>query len=270
MSHARLLFVDDEPSIRLTLPAILKNEGFLVTTAASVAEAIDCINKEKFDVLISDLNIGQPGDGFTVVSVMRRVQPEAVTFILTGYPDFESALRAIRNQVDDYLTKPADVASLVAALKQKLANRTPLRHLPTRRAPELLLDKLDEILNRWLVAVAEIPRLRNLSPKDQLNNVPDMLTGICSQVIHGSDVLTPEAQAIAVQHGLARFEAGLRTDLIVLETRLLQRVIAHVLQENLLVIDLSTLISDVMKIADLIAMSAEESIRSFNERLLAA
>lgn len=270
MSHARLLFVDDEPSIRLTLPAILKNEGFSVTIAASVAEAVDFINKEKFDVLVSDLNIGQPGDGFTVVSVMRRVQPEAVTFILTGYPDFESALQAIRNQVDDYLTKPADVLSLVAALKQKLANRKSSRPLQTHRAPELLLDKLDEILNRWLIAVAEVPSFRNLAAKDQLDSFPELLAGICNQVMHGKDVLAPATRAIAAQHGLARFESGLRTELIVLETRLLQREIARVLQENLLVIDLSTLIQDVMNIADLVAISAEESIRSFNEQSLAA
>lgn len=98
MPKTRLLFVDDEPNIRLTLPAVLEREGFAVTTAASVPEAVDLINREKFDILISDLNIGQPSDGFTVVSVMRRVQPEAFTFILTGYPDFESALQAIRNQ----------------------------------------------------------------------------------------------------------------------------------------------------------------------------
>jgi len=62
MRGRKLLFVDDEPAIRLTLPAILKQEGFDVTAASTVPEALDCINKEKFDVLLSDLNIGQPGD----------------------------------------------------------------------------------------------------------------------------------------------------------------------------------------------------------------
>ena len=51
------------------------------------------MNHATFDVLLSDLNIGQPGDGFTVVSAMRRVQPKAATFILTGYPDFDTACR---------------------------------------------------------------------------------------------------------------------------------------------------------------------------------
>src|SRR5437667_421889 len=66
-----ILFVDDEDSIRLTLPPLLQSYGFEVTSAATVAEALDLITRHKFDVLISDLNIGHPGDGFTVVSAMR-------------------------------------------------------------------------------------------------------------------------------------------------------------------------------------------------------
>src|SRR4051794_22509141 len=116
----RLLFVDDEGTIRQTLSAILTSKGFEVVTAPSVSEALELVNTQHFDVLLSDLNIGEPGDGFTVVSAMRRVQPHACTFILTGYPDFESALRAIRSQVDDYFAKPADVDALVDRIQRSL------------------------------------------------------------------------------------------------------------------------------------------------------
>ena len=133
MKRNRLLFVDDEPNIRLTLPTILKQEGFEVTTAATVPEALDHIVKRTFDVLLADLNIGQPGDGFTVVSAMRRTQPEALTLILTGYPDFDTALQALRDQVDDYLTKPADIKYLVSSVKQKLKQPLRKRPLQTKR-----------------------------------------------------------------------------------------------------------------------------------------
>jgi DNA-binding NtrC family response regulator len=86
MSSLRMLFVDDEPSIRLTLPEILRLHGHDVEVASTVAEALTAISLHKFDVLISDLNIGNAGDGFTVVSAMRRTQPQCVTLILTGYP----------------------------------------------------------------------------------------------------------------------------------------------------------------------------------------
>src|ERR1700752_1514643 len=99
---ARVLFVDDEPGIRATLPAILTQHGFDLRVAATVREAITEINSNEFDILIADLNIGEPGDGFTVVSAMRRCQPNCVNFILTGYPAFESALRGIQAHAVDY------------------------------------------------------------------------------------------------------------------------------------------------------------------------
>src|SRR5690349_1676429 len=65
-----VLFVDDEPAIRATLPVILRRYGYKVTVAATVAEALEAIRKQRFDILISDLNIGHRGDGYTVVQAM--------------------------------------------------------------------------------------------------------------------------------------------------------------------------------------------------------
>jgi DNA-binding NtrC family response regulator len=84
----RLLLVDDEASIRATLPLILQQRGFHVNVAASVPEAIQKIQNHNFDAVLSDLNIGQPGDGFTVVRALRKVNPRCVAIILTGYPRF--------------------------------------------------------------------------------------------------------------------------------------------------------------------------------------
>lgn|SRR5579864_295838 len=118
----RVLFVDDEPSIRLTLPPVLEDHGFEVRSAGSVAEALAEINSQQFDALLSDLNIGEEGDGFRVVSAMRSAQPDCITVILTGYPSFDTALEGIRHQVDDYLVKPADVEALVRTLREKFEN----------------------------------------------------------------------------------------------------------------------------------------------------
>jgi len=82
----RVLFVDDEAGIRMTLAPILESHNFEVTTSASVPDALEKINHQAFDVLLSDLNIGQPGDGFTVVSAMRRVQPRPARLSSPGIP----------------------------------------------------------------------------------------------------------------------------------------------------------------------------------------
>ncbi len=119
----RILFVDDEPNIRLTLPPVLEEHGFEVKAAATVAEAIAQIKTSRFDVLISDLNVGENGDGFRVVGAMREKQPGCITVILTGYPAFETAVDAIRHKVDDYVVKPVDVEVLVKSLRDRLAKK---------------------------------------------------------------------------------------------------------------------------------------------------
>ena len=63
----------------------------------------------------------QFGDGFIVVRAMRKAQPKCVTIILTGYPAFDSAVQAIRDDVDDYFVKPANIDAQVRAIEWKLA-----------------------------------------------------------------------------------------------------------------------------------------------------
>jgi DNA-binding NtrC family response regulator len=125
MTPIRILFVDDEPNLVVTMPLILRQHGYEVTAVSTVNEVLTEITTSRFDALISDLNIGQPGDGFVVVSAMHRTQPKCITLILTGYPGFDTALQAVRSQVDDYLIKPADVPTLVSLIEKKLQRRTP-------------------------------------------------------------------------------------------------------------------------------------------------
>ena len=120
-----MLFVDDEPSIRLTLPPILEEQGFQVRVADSIASALQEVWSQKFDVLLSDLNINEPRDGFLIVKAARAANPSCVAILLTGYPDFESAVEAIDSDVDAYLVKPADVEMLLQTIQKKLAAKIP-------------------------------------------------------------------------------------------------------------------------------------------------
>jgi two-component system response regulator HydG len=160
MPPTRILFVDDEPNIRLTLPAVLQRHGFEVQVGSTVAEALNLINSANFDVLISDLNIGQPGDGFTVVSAMRRTQPFCVNLILTGYPAFETALRAIQSHVDGYLVKPANVETLVQTIERGILERSePGPHLGRKRVGTVLRENLRFILERVLDMMRSDPEI---------------------------------------------------------------------------------------------------------------
>ena len=122
--HKRILFVDDEPAIRATLAVILRRYGFIVTVAATVAEALHKIKTEQFDLLLSDLNIEGARDGYTLIRAMRQANPVCVNIILTGYPDEKSVAEGLDLGIDDYIAKPANADALVALLAEKLAGRS--------------------------------------------------------------------------------------------------------------------------------------------------
>ncbi len=261
----RVLFVDDEQTIRLTLPMILQNAGFDVSVAASVPEALELMNHLSFDVLLTDLNIGQPADGFTLVSAMRRVQPKAATFILTGYPDFQTALEAIRKQVDDYFTKPADIPNLVSALREKARHPRMLRQTPAKSVSQVVLENVDEIALRWLKEVEGDEKLAavDLDDESRINSLPHLLCDLAK--VLGSDAaqISSESLSSAATHGVRRAKQRYTIALMVCETRILNRVIAGLLHENLLTIDLSTVFSQALKIGEYLQVLLEESIRAF-------
>jgi len=138
----RLLFVDDEPAIRVTLSAILRRYGFFVTVAATVAEALEQIRTSEFDLLLCDLNIEREGDGYEVIRAIREVNPRCVTIVLTGHPALESAVEGIHLGIDDYILKPAQADALVALLAEKLAARQPKRRV-------LAVSYDEQVLRSW-------------------------------------------------------------------------------------------------------------------------
>jgi CheY-like chemotaxis protein len=85
-SPRRILFVDDEASIRLTLPRILVKHGFEITSLASLDDALAEIKTQQYDVLLSDLHLPEIDGGLKLIEEMRKVQPHCINFILTGQP----------------------------------------------------------------------------------------------------------------------------------------------------------------------------------------
>lgn len=261
----RLLFVDDEPNIRLTMPQILKMRGYDVTVAATVPEALAEIGKNKFDVLLSDLNIGHPADGFTVVSAMRRTQPDCVNLILTGYPAFETALEAIRNHVDDYLTKPADVDYIFNVIETKLKNPQPRRPVATRNLTSILRDNRDGILSHCLREMKSYPGLAQLQLTDdeRANNYGQLLRLLVDNLALGFKEPNPAMLEAAAKHGKMRKQHGYTAAMIVDDVRCLCAAINHTIQENLLALDTSELLPDLNRIQDMLQLQLKESISAY-------
>lgn len=263
-ARIRLLFVDDEVGIRTTLPRILERFGFEVTAAGSVKEALQQISMRPFDILLTDLNIGQPGDGFTVVSAMRRTQPDVATVILTGYPAFETALAAIRSQVDDYVVKPAHPEQLVRLLKEKLHQRH-LQPLQTRRIAMVVKEGKAQIIERWLKEVEADPLFaaHPMTREERIDDLPAVLDEVSRLSLAAEKTVLDSAVQSAARHGALRRQRNYSVDLLVREVRFLTRTIALFVQENLLGIEISYLVPDLIAITDTAEYLLEMSVQSF-------
>ena len=261
----RVLCVDDDPAIRLTMPLIFRAHGYDATSVGTVAEALAEIAAHPFDVLISDLNIGQQGDGFTVVSAMRRTHPECINFIVTGYPAIEDALRAISSQVDEVLIKPTNAMNMVAAVEQRLRERTPTGAIQTKRISNLLSDKEDEICRRIILEMKADPELAvlPLSDEERLDHTRLTLAELVQELNSWSQQAT--ALPAAAKTGKERHLQQYPIALLAVNARLLQGVIYEIIHENLLSINLSYLMHDLKRLNEILSLQSEEIVRKFLE-----
>jgi ActR/RegA family two-component response regulator len=262
-----ILFVDDDPSIRQTLPVILTAAGFDVTVSADVPQALSEITQRPFDILLTDLNLGELGDGFMLVSAMRRVQPRAATIIITGYPGFESALKAIQTQVDDYIVKPADPKSLLKKLRS-IGEGRPLRQQPPLvRVFDVLRERKDLVLRQWLSDVESDPDvgLIPMSAPDRLAYLPRILDAII-ELGDGTrrEIRSGDLQW-ATMHGQKRRDQGYFATLLADEIRVVEKIVLQLVEQELLRIDLSLLFTDLQKINELFRLQQRETIRAFLE-----
>lgn len=262
-----VLFVDDETSIRLTLAAILRQSGFEVTVAATVAEALREINTQYFDVLISDLNIGEAGDGFIVVRAMRRAQPDCLNLILTGYPAFETALQAIRDQVDDYLVKPANIEKLVASLHAKLENPRDESTAELLTVAKLLREHIADLQRLVLAAAKSCSRLATLPLSDEQR--VDYVPGVVTEIVYQLEAERPSESTRALliagaQHGATRRTQGYSQQMLVDDIQLLDSSIHEMLQGALLKMNVSNLIPNLAAVNAALTCYLQGSLEGFN------
>lgn len=116
---ARILLVDDEPSILTTLTVILQKNGFQVMSAASAQEAKEKLAREKFDLVITDLKMETEGAGFDVLKAALEQPYRPATLLLTAYPLPQQEWSA--HGADGLLEKPTDMSSLLQTISQLLA-----------------------------------------------------------------------------------------------------------------------------------------------------
>jgi DNA-binding NtrC family response regulator len=117
--QVRILVVDDEVNIREALGALLEEDGYSVSTAASVDEAIKKLQENTFHLVISDLRMnGQ--SGLDILRCMDETCPETEMILLTAYGTVEGAVEAMKLGAYDYIAKPVDRRRLTLLIEKAL------------------------------------------------------------------------------------------------------------------------------------------------------
>jgi DNA-binding response OmpR family regulator len=205
--------VDDDGAVRAMMNEGLQRKGFEVATAASVTEALRRIATESFDVLITDLHMPNPGDGFTVVSAMRHSQPNALTMLVSGYPDVQSAMAAILLEADEIVVKPFEIGQLTELVNQKMLNRKPTKRLDKERVGVILQRCVSSIVEDWLVRAKQSSDLNCLllSDEERTGHLPKLVEDLVLR-LSKSSATSKDSDAIfsaaAVAHGKLRYQQG--------------------------------------------------------------
>ncbi|HCB9842627.1 TPA: two-component system response regulator GlrR [Escherichia coli] len=163
MSHkpAHLLLVDDDLGLLKLLGLRLTSEGYSVVTAESGAEGLRVLNREKVDLVISDLRMDEM-DGMQLFAEIQKVQPGMPVIILTAHGSIPDAVAATQQGVFSFLTKPVDKDALYQAIDDALEQSAPAtderwREAIVTRSP-LMLRLLEQAR---LVAQSDVSVLIN-------------------------------------------------------------------------------------------------------------
>jgi len=158
---AKLLLVDDDPSLLKLLGMRLRSEGYQVTTTASGPEALRLLQKEKIELVISDLRMDEM-DGLALFGEIQKRHTGLPVIILTAHGSIPDAVSATQQGVFSFLTKPVDKDALYKAIDEALAQQAPVsddrwREAIVTRSP-LMLRLLEQA---HMVAQSDVSVLIN-------------------------------------------------------------------------------------------------------------
>ncbi len=205
MKESKILLVDDEEIVLARGRAMLKSEGYKVTTAESGEEAIKLLEKNTFDLVMADLAMGDV-DGFAVVKKAKELYPETTTMVLTGSETTDFIIDALRISVDDYMIKPNKTDDtlfrVLRCLEKHKANKE------RRQAEEKLLESEESYRNLVNLSPAGILVLDLKGKVRSVNTTFEKLTGYSQEEIVGKHFTKlPTLASMRLTHFIEAFSS---------------------------------------------------------------
>lgn len=182
----RVLVVDDERPTRLLMEKELPRAGYVVTTVESGEEALEKVRAQDFDVILLDLKM--PGIGG--MEALRRFRDSGTSgevVILTGHPDVDSAIEAMKLGAYDYLTKPFKLSELEEVLRRAAERRRLERENTALRRMVAQREDIPVLIGQSQVMTALLGTVRRIAPSDAnvlIQGESGTGKGLVARIIH--------------------------------------------------------------------------------------
>jgi DNA-binding NtrC family response regulator len=163
---ASVLIVDDEAGIRHGLANLFQREGFTVHAVDGYAAAVDAAAREPVDVAVIDLRLRGASGGIDLLRELKRLEPDLVVIVITGYGSIDTAISSLKGGAADYFQKPIDNARLLEAVRKNLA----LRDLASQN--RLLKDELAARCGHHELVTRDAAVLELLATADKVKDAP--------------------------------------------------------------------------------------------------
>jgi len=170
----KILIVDDEARMRDSLKVLLSNEGYNIQTGCNGGEAIECLNKDSYDIVLLDM-IMPDMNGHQVMDFIKGQHPDTMVIIMTGHASIDSAVESLKRGAHDYLRKPFDFEQLLARVKNTIGQ------IKLKKENELVSGRLKVTEQRYQYLVDASPDIiYTLNPEGEItfiNGAAESLLG---------------------------------------------------------------------------------------------
>ena len=139
----RILVIDDDEGIRKVITTALKDESYITDTASNGKEAIEKSRTNAYNLAIIDIHLPDM-EGTQLLSELKETTPKMRKIIVTGYPDVQNAITAVKKGADDFITKPVKIDLLINSIKEQLGKQEQEKKYSEEKVTEYIETRLRE------------------------------------------------------------------------------------------------------------------------------
>ena len=140
---ARILVIDDDEGIRKVITTALNDESYITDTASNGKEAIEKSKTNAYNLAIIDIHLPDM-EGTQLLSELKETTPKMRKIIVTGFPEVQNAITAVKKGANDYITKPVKIDALINSIREQLRKQQEEKNYSEEKVAEYIETRLRE------------------------------------------------------------------------------------------------------------------------------